>query len=101
LPELESEKHKVVLQPENILSQWLEHHISIREFLIKYLVKAHSFAMACTFLILFFQGFQLWGFNLDKSILKFVGGALALEVFALLLIVFYSLFVKKNNLRNN
>lgn len=60
--------------------------------IVTFLLVAYGSLLAATMIIFFLQGFKLWGFNLDTSILKWLGGATIGEVAGLLAIAIRRLF---------
>jgi hypothetical protein len=85
------------LQQESFFTDVQERQLTIQEDLIKYLMTVHTFAMAFTFLLIFLQGFKLFGFNLDQAILNELGYALIVEVIVLFGIIVVSMFLYKRS----
>jgi hypothetical protein len=54
--------------------------------IVGFLLAAYGTLLAATMVIFFLQGFRLWGFFLEPSILKWLGGATIGEVVGLLTI---------------
>jgi hypothetical protein len=57
-----------------------------RNRIVGFLLAAYGCLLVATMAIFFFQGFRLWGFSLDLSILKWLGGATIGEIAGLLTI---------------
>jgi hypothetical protein len=62
---------------------------------IDFLLRSYAGLLAATMLIFFLQGFRLWGFSLDPTLLRWLGGATVGEVAGLLGITFRALFRTK------
>jgi len=80
---------------EYLKSEIAIHTIDLRERLVKFLIPAYSTAIGATLCIIFFQGFNLWGFKLAPNFIKWIGAATVGEVAGLLAIVVVSVFPKK------
>lgn len=78
-------KTKVFLKTE-------ESMIYMREKTLTFLFMAFGFLIFTTMSIIFFQGFNLWGFKLDIKLLNWLGAATIGELGGLLLIVYRFLF---------
>ncbi len=50
--------------------------------------------LAASILIFIFQGFNLWGFRLSETDLKFIGAATVAEIGGLLTLTFRAVFSK-------
>ena len=81
--------HKAFIEHEQAMS-----NIGLREQIVTFLLWAYGLSLACTFVLFFLQGFQVGGFNLPESILKWLGGAMIAEVAGLLGLVIGALFGK-------
>ena len=63
--------------------------------IINFLLWAYGSLLIATMLIFFLQGFKLWGFFLDISLLKWLGGATIGEVAGLLSLTLHAVFRSK------
>lgn len=68
--------------------------IAMREKAVTFLFWAYGGLLASTVIIIFFQGFHLWGFSLESGFLKWLGGATIGEVAGLAALVYGALFRK-------
>ena len=71
-------------------------NIALREHAASFLFKAYAGLLASTVLIIFLQGFQLWGFQLDAGFLNWLGAATIGEVAGLAALVYGALFKKSS-----
>jgi len=69
-------------------------NISMREKALTFLIYAYGFLLVSTMIIIFFQGFKLFGFNLDLDFLKWLGAATVGEVAGMIIMVVGALFGK-------
>ena len=69
-------------------------NISMREKALMFLIYAYSFLLVSTIIIIFCQGFKLFGFSLDLDFLKWLGAATVGEVAGMILMIFGALFGK-------
>jgi len=67
-------------------------HIALKDKAVNFLVIAYGGLLASTVIIIFLQGFQLWGFNLDQDFLNWLGVATVGEVAGLAALVYGALF---------
>jgi hypothetical protein len=79
--------------------EYIEHeeamsNIALRERAASFLFKAYTGLLTATILIIFLQGFQLWGFKLDVGFLNWLGAATIGEIAGLAALVYGSLFKK-------
>ncbi len=63
-----------------------------RRFALRFLLWLFAGSVGLTYLILFLQGFSVWGFSLPDEFLRWLGGAVIAEVAAILGAVVASLF---------
>lgn len=63
-----------------------------RDRVISFLLRAYGGLLTCTMLIFFLQGFKLWGFSLDYSLMRWLGGATIGEIAGLLTLAIGSVF---------
>ncbi|ETX08554.1 MAG: hypothetical protein ETSY2_04710 [Candidatus Entotheonella gemina] len=81
--------------------EYIEHeeamsNIALRERAASFLSKAYAGLLASTVLIIFRQGFHLWGFQLDAKFLNWLGAATIGEVAGLAALVYGALFKKSS-----
>ena len=69
-------------------------NIAMRERAVTFLFTAYGGLLASTVIIIFLQGFHLWGFNLESGFLNWLGGATIGEVAGLASLVYGALFRK-------
>lgn len=69
-------------------------NISMREKALTFLIYAYSFLLVSTMIIIFFQGFKLFGFNLDLDFLKWLGAVTVGEVTGMIIMIIGALFGK-------
>lgn len=69
--------------------------IRLREGALIFLYWAYGGLLTLTMLIMFLQGFKLWGFGLDNALLMWLGGATVGEVAGLAALVYGALFRRK------
>ena len=79
--------------------EYIEHeeamsNIALRERAASFLFKAYVGLLTATVLIIFLQGFQLWGFKLETGFLNWLGAATIGEVAGLAALVYGALFRK-------
>src|SRR5580704_14178128 len=79
------------------VKNWVErittaNRISLQQKIINFLLKAYAGLLTATMLIFFLQGFRLWGFNLESSLLKWLGGATIGQIVGLLTLTFGAIF---------
>ena len=79
--------------------EYIEHEeamstIALRERAASFLFKAYAGLLASTVLIIFLQGFHLWGFHLEAGFLHWLGAATIGEVAGLAALVYGALFRK-------
>ena len=70
--------------------------IGLRDRAATFLFRTYAALITVTMGIFLLQGFHLWGFNLDLSLLKWLGGAVVGEIAGLALMVFSFLFERGN-----
>lgn len=78
---------------------WVEevtttHIINQQGKIITFLLIAYGGLLVATMVIFYLQGFKAWGFNLDGSLLKWLGGATIGEIAGLLTLTFGAVFKK-------
>ncbi|MGC9947278.1 MAG: hypothetical protein ABSF64_12990 [Bryobacteraceae bacterium] len=78
---------------------WVEeitttHHITQQGKIINFLLVAYGGLLLATMAIFYFQGFKAWGFNLDATLLKWLGGATIGEIAGLLTLTLGAVFRK-------
>jgi hypothetical protein len=81
--------------------EYIEHeeamsNIALREHAASFLFKAYAGLLASTVLIIFLQGFHLWGFQLDAGFLNWLGAATIGEVAGLAALVYGALCKKSS-----
>src|SRR5712691_1535347 len=79
--------------------EYIEHeeamsNIALREHAASFLFKAYASLLAASVLIIFLQGFQIWGFMLDAGFLNWLCAATIGEVAGLAALVYGALFRK-------
>ena len=79
--------------------EYIEHeeamsNTALRERAAAFLFKAYAGLLTATVLIIFLQGFQLWGFKLEAGFLHWLGAATIGEVAGLAALVYGALFRK-------
>jgi hypothetical protein len=85
-----------VLQEQRPVKDWVtEVTLAQQNKIINFLLVAYGGLLLATMAIFFFQGFKAWGFNLDSSLLKWLGGATIGEVAGLLTITLNAVFGQK------
>jgi hypothetical protein len=70
------------------------HTINQQEKIIDFLLWAYGGLLLASIVILGLQGFKAWGFNLDATLLKWLGGATIGEIAGLLALTFGAVFRK-------
>jgi hypothetical protein len=70
-------------------------HIHHQGQIVPFLLWAYALFSAATFAIFFFQGFHVWGFQLDLKVLLCLAGATIGEIGGLLLLTFRLVFRKQ------
>lgn len=75
--------------------EFLRAEIWMKKIAIIFLLSAYAGVLICTFLIYFFQGFQWHGFNLERSLLRWLGAVTIGEIAGLAALVYGSLFRRK------
>ena len=63
--------------------------------LIDFVIRAYGGLLIVTVLIIFLQGFKLWGFSLDATYLKWLGAATIGEIGGLLMLTFKAVFGRR------
>jgi hypothetical protein len=63
---------------------------------INFLLAAYGFLLMATLAIFFLQGFRAWGFSLDASLLKWLGGATIGEIAGLLTLTLKAVFDRRS-----
>ena len=72
-----------------------EHTIELQKRIVTFLLRAYGWLLAASILIFVLQGFKLWGFYLNDTVLKFIGTATIGEVGGLLALTFRAAFKKE------
>jgi hypothetical protein len=70
--------------------------LTLRDRATTFLFRIYTALIITTLGIFLLQGFHLWGFNLDLSLLHWLGGAVIGEVAGLAVMVYGFLFQKEN-----
>ena len=80
--------------PENVKTkEWFTAvRMDFQQHVVIFLLCAYSFLIVATITLFFFQGFHVRGFNLDRSLLRWLGGATIGEIGGLLYLTFRSTF---------
>jgi hypothetical protein len=81
------------------VKNWIEeitttHIINQQGKIINFLLWAYGGLLLATMVIFYLQGFKAWGFNLDGSLLKWLGGATIGEIAGLLTLTLGAIFKK-------
>lgn len=71
------------------------HNINLQKRIITFLLRAYGCLLAASILIFMLQGFNLWGFKLSETDLKFIGTGTIAEIGGLLTLTFRAVFSKK------
>jgi hypothetical protein len=84
------------------VKNWVEqittaNRIDLQQKIIDFLLKAYAGLLTATMLVFFLQGFKLWGFNLESSLLKWLGGATIGQIVGLLTLTFGAVFKGSKN----
>ncbi|SRR6266852_1839411 len=88
-----------VLEQERPVKDWVtEVTLAQQNKIINFLLIAYGVLLFATMAIFFFQGFRAWGFSLDPSLLKWLGGATIGEIAGLLTITLHAVFGQKRNI---
>lgn len=83
-------RHEPEVRP---VKDWVtEVRVEQQNRIINFLLAAYGGLLLATITIFFLQGFKAWGFALDTSLLKWLGGATIGEVAGLLTITFKTVF---------
>lgn len=70
----------------------LRHTLTQREKIIQFLLWSYGGSLLATMSIFYLQGFKVWGFNLDATLLKWLGGATIGELAGLLTLAVGAVF---------
>lgn len=81
---------------------WVEevtttHRINQQSKIIHFLLSAYGALLLFTMIIFYLQGFRVWGFNLEPTLLKWLGGATLGEIAGLLGLTFGAVFKRPKN----
>lgn len=95
--DIKSRLSKDISLPDNVREQLIdlaekENTYSQRKLVIYYLFIIYSILIVCTLIIIFLQGFHIYGFDIDKETLKWLGVSVLGEVAGLAALVYGSLF---------
>jgi hypothetical protein len=66
--------------------------VDVQQQIVIFLLRAYGFLLVATMAIFFLQGFHVWGFTLEISLLRWLGGATIGEIGGLLVIAFRASF---------
>jgi hypothetical protein len=83
------------LREEPRVKDWVTEVTAQQNKMINFLLVAYGVLLCATMSIFFLQGFHAWGFVLDASLLKWLGGATIGEIAGLLAIAFKAVFGQK------
>jgi hypothetical protein len=80
--------------PENLKpKEWVSAvHVGFQQQLLTFLIWATGLSVVVTVVCIFLQGFHLWGFVLESSFLRWLGGATIGEIGVLLTIALRASF---------
>ena len=82
---------KIKTRPEKGISTE-KSELLLRQRGFSFLLWAYGGLLVCTMAIFFFQGFGVWNFKLDPTLLQWLGGATVGEIAGLLALVYGFLF---------
>jgi len=79
--------------PQIPVKEWVtrvttEHNIGLERRIVTFLLRAYGCLLAVSIVIFLLQGFNLWGFKLSDTDLRFIGTATVGEIGGLLLLTF-------------
>ena len=84
------------LREERPVKDWVtEVTLGQQNRIINFLLGAYGFLLVATIAIFILQGFRLWGFSLELSLLKWLGGATIGEIAGLLTLTLNAVFGQK------
>jgi len=72
-----------------------ENTIDLQQKIVGFLLRAYGGLLVASVAIFFLQGFNLWGFKLSETVLKFIGAATIGEIGGLITLTIRAVFVKK------
>ena len=72
-----------------------ENTIDLQQKIVAFLLRAYGALLLASVAIFFLQGFNLWGFKLSETVLKFIGTATIGEISGLVTLTIRAVFVKK------
>ena len=62
----------------------LQNRLYIRSWICRFLIQALGFSIVCCFCLILLNGFRLWGFQMDGSLLRWLCGATIAQIAVLL-----------------
>jgi hypothetical protein len=91
-----SDRHLVKGAPEHLKHEdWLDAvRLDFQQQIVTFLLWAYGFLLLATVVVIFLQGFHFRGFDLDASLLRWLGGATIGEVGGLLIFTLRASFSK-------
>jgi len=75
-----------------VIESTLRHTLAQREKIIHFLLWSYGASLSAIVLIFYLQGFKTWGFNLDGTLLRWLGGATIGELAGLLTLAVGAVF---------
>ncbi len=98
---LPKKERSIDLVPKDYVDRELEREkvrtkLAMQKQALSFIQWIYGWLLFATFLVIFLQGFKVWGFQLDPSFLQWLGAATVGEVASLAILIYKALFGIKN-----